>query len=212
MKRAIIDLSLEPRVFTIDNFLSPAECTHMIAAGKAAGLKRGTVSGQDKGIVTEARTNDVAWVPHATDVGTKRIAARVASLVGLPLSYAESFQLIHYGMGAQYKPHFDAFDPRTSAGKRNWQNGGQRLITVLGYLNTPEKGGGTIFPKLDFEVPAEAGKLVVFHNCEAGEIKRHPHSLHGGSPVEAGEKWAFNLWFRAEKRLQPGLTPLKSKS
>ena len=28
------------------------------------------------------------------------------------------------------------------------------------------------------------------------DLTRHPKSLHGGSPVWGGEKWACNLWFR----------------
>jgi len=200
MKRAIIDLSLEPRVYTIDNFVSRTECSHMISRAQEGGMERAEVSGPESGVVSKGRTNSLSWIKHNTDGCTKQLSARIAALVGLPLAYAESFQLIHYGVGAQYKSHFDAFDPRTEGGKRTMKNGGQRLITVLGYLNTPQKGGGTNFPKLKLTVPAEAGKLVVFHNCLPGETKRHPLSLHAGMPVEAGEKWAFNLWFRAEKR------------
>jgi prolyl 4-hydroxylase len=161
---------------------------------------RGWLRHEKKGYVSKGRTNDVCWLDHDIDTAATQIAARVAGLIGMPLSHAERFQLIHYAKGAEYKPHFDAFDPNTSAGKRNWQNGGQRLITVLGYLNTPKKGGGTVFPKLDLTVPAEAGKLVVFHNCLPGLLKRDPKSLHGGAPVEDGEKWAFNLWFRESER------------
>lgn len=201
MKRAIIDLSLEPRVYTIDKFISDTECSHMIARATGAGMKRAFVAGAGEGIVSEGRTNTVCWLDHTADAATSRIAERVAGLIGLPLSHSERFQLIYYGKGAEYRPHFDAFDPETPAGKRTWKQGGQRLITALGYLNTPKKGGGTVFPKLGLSVPAEKGKLVVFHNCEAGTIVRHAKSLHGGAPVEAGEKWAFNLWFRAEARV-----------
>lgn len=200
MKRAIIDLNLDPRVYTIDNFLSSAECKHMIAIGQGAGMTRAFVSGEKEGVLSDGRTNDLCWVDHRRDPGTTRIAENVAALVGLPLSHAERFQLIRYDVGTEYKGHFDSFDPRTDGGKRNLENGGQRVITVLGYLNTVPKGGGTDFPKLDFKVPAEQGKLVVFHNCKPGTDIRHPKSLHAGLPVEAGEKWAFNLWFRAEKR------------
>lgn len=200
MKRAIIDLSIEPRVYTVDKFITTAEASHIISLGMAEGMERAVVSGSKQGVVSRGRTNDVAWVDHTHDSCTRQIATRVAALIGLPLSHAERFQVIHYGEGAQYKPHFDAFDPKTPSGKRNWEGGGQRLITALCYLNTPAKGGGTIFPKLGFRVPAEACKLVVFHNCVAGSTKRHPHSLHGGEPVESGEKWAFNLWFRAGPR------------
>ena len=40
---------------------------------------------------------------------------------------------------------------------------------------------------------------MLFHNLadhEVVDMTRHPKSLHGGSPVWGGEKWACNLWFR----------------
>lgn len=200
MKRAIIDLNLDPRVYTIADFLTDAECAHLISRARAMHMERAKVSGGKEGVVSQGRTNAVCWVDHYADPACKRIAAKVAGLVGMPLNHAERFQVIHYGKGEEYRPHFDAFDPTTEAGKRNWQGGGQRIITVLGYLTNVKKGGATEFPKLKIKVPPEKGKLLVFHNCEAGTVTRHPQSLHAGCPVEDGEKWAFNLWFRAEKR------------
>ena len=38
--------------------------------------------------------------------------------------------------------------------------------------------------------------MVIFHNTTTDISGPHPLSLHAGMPVEAGEKWAFNLWFR----------------
>lgn len=200
MKRAIIDLNLDPRVYTIDNFLSDAECSHLISRAKSMTMERAKVSGTDSGVLSKGRTNNVCWIDHEEDAACKRIAQRVAGLVGLPLNHAERFQVIHYGQGEEYRPHFDAFDPNTESGQRNWKGGGQRLITVLGYLTNVAKGGETEFTKLGIKVPPQRGKLLVFHNCEAGSIIRHPLSLHAGCPVIKGEKWAFNLWFRAEKR------------
>jgi len=200
MKRAIIDLHLDPRVYTIADFVSSAECSHLIARAKTKTMERAKVSGGVEGVLSKGRTNDVCWVDHTADIACKRIAERVAGLVGMPLNHAEHFQVIRYGIGEEYRPHFDAFDPETEAGRRNWEGGGQRIITVLGYLTDVKKGGHTEFPKLNISVPPEKGKLLVFHNCNAGTDVRHPLSLHAGRPVEEGEKWAFNLWFRAEKR------------
>ncbi|MBL4789127.1 MAG: 2OG-Fe(II) oxygenase [Kordiimonadaceae bacterium] len=200
MKRAIIDLNLEPRVYTVDNFISGAECRHVIAAAVGAGMEPAVVVGLSGGQTSKSRTNEVSWLNHDFNAATNRVSKRIAGLVGLPLAHAEKFQVIHYKEGAEYRPHFDAFLPSTPQGKRVMENGGQRLISVLGYLNTPALGGGTLFPKLDLTIPAELGKILVFHNCYAGAYERHADSLHGGNPVEAGEKWAFNLWFRAEKR------------
>lgn len=200
MKRAIIDLNIDPRVYTIDNFLSDAECTHLIARARTQEMQRAKVSGEKEGTFSDGRTNQNCWLNHDSDIGTKRIAERIAALVGLPINYSERFQVIKYGVGEQYRPHFDAFDPETSAGKRNWEGGGQRLITVLGYLNDVPAGGETEFPKLKIKIPAQKGKLLVFHNCKAGTVVRHPLSLHAGCPVKQGTKWAFNLWFRMAQR------------
>ncbi len=207
MKRMIIDLSLEPRVYTIDNFLSPVECKSIIAYARKDAMDRAKVSGPDEGVVSKARTNSVLWVQHYEDKVFTRVARRVASLVGIPLSHAESFQVIHYLPGAEYRSHFDAFDPTTPTGKRNWTRGGQRLVTALCYLNTVQAGGATSFPKLNLTVPAEQGKLTVFHNTIDGTIRKHPNSLHAGMPVESGEKWAFNLWFRARSRQEDPMDP-----
>ena len=40
------------------------------------------------------------------------------------------------------------------------------------------------------------GDVVVFNNCIEGTTEINPDSLHAGSPVISGEKWAVNLWFR----------------
>ena len=82
---------------------------------------------------------------------------------------------------------------------------GQRLVTALMYLNDVDAGGSTGFPKLDLEVDPIPGRMVLFHNVKPkrGRDLRHEKSLHGGMPVHAGEKWACNLWFRAEPYTRP---------
>ena len=70
------------------------------------------------------------------------------------------------------------------------------MVTALVYLNKVEGGGATQFPKLGITVPASPGRMVIFHNTTEDISGPHPLSLHAGMPVEAGEKWAFNLWFR----------------
>ncbi len=200
MKRAIIDLNIEPRIYTIDNFLSPAECKHLIATAKGMEMNRAFISGAKAGAVSDVRTNTVCWVNHFRDTSTKRIANRVAGLVGLPISYAERFQVVHYSVGQEYRPHFDAFDPKSKSAPRTMKSGGQRLITVLGYLNDVPAGGATEFPELGIKIPAQRGKILVFHNCIPGTKERHTDTLHAGCPVEEGEKWAFNLWFRESTR------------
>ena len=125
----------------------------------------------------------------------KTIETRIAKLVNWPVERGEGLQVLHYKPGAEYKPHYDYFDPAHAGSMTILQRGGQRLGTVLLYLNNPEKGGGTIFPDAGgFEASPRKGNAVFFSYS-----KPHPDSksLHGGSPVIAGEKWVATKWLRA---------------
>lgn len=188
----------DPLVHVFDDFMTPEECAHLRQLADP-GLDRAVVSSDKEGVTSDGRTNSVAWVRHETTPGARALALRVSKLVGLPLLNAESFQVIHYGPGQEYRAHYDAYDLDSDRGKRCTARGGQRLVTVLGYLSDVEVGGATGFPKLGIQVEARQGRLLVFHNCHPGTTDRHVDSLHGGLPVVAGEKWAFNLWYRVNK-------------
>jgi len=189
-------LHSEPTIFTLDDIIDAEVCRHLIGLAEPK-RRRAEVSGVDKGRTSSGRTNDVVWVPHDTSPVTRRLAERLAKIVGLPLEHAESFQVIAYEVGQEYRPHFDAYDLSTARGQRCCARGGQRLATLLGYLTDVDAGGSTSFPKLELKVGAKRGRILIFHNCHAGTHTRHPHSLHAGDPVERGTKWAFNLWFHA---------------
>ena len=188
-------LNEAPFVSYIDGFVSNEDSTHLIGLA-ASQMRRAVVAGADGGTKSAGRTNSVDWIPHAATPQTLKVAQAVARLLGAPLSHAENFQVIHYQPGAEYRPHFDAFDIATSRGLRTLQLGGQRITTTLCYLNSVEAGGATAFDKLGLRVMPQPGRLVVFNNCIGETSQRSPDSLHAGCPVEAGEKWAFNLWFR----------------
>ncbi len=127
-------------------------------------------------------------------------AGKLQQSTVIPIRNAEQYQLVHYKEGGEYKPHYDSFDFNTDEGKKNWEPGGQRMLTALAYLNDVEEGGGTGFPNLDVEIEAKKGDVLVFHNTPPDSNKIHPKSLHAGLPVIAGEKWAINLWFRERLR------------
>ena len=74
----------------------------------------------------------------------------------------------------------------------------QPNLFALAYLNDVDEGGATDFPDIGVSINPNKGDVVVFHNCIDGTSDINPKSLHGGSPVVSGEKWAVNLWFRQE--------------
>jgi prolyl 4-hydroxylase len=66
------------------------------------------------------------------------------------------------------------------------------------YLNDVEEGGETYFPKLNFSVAPKKGMAVYFEyfydNHHLNEL-----TLHGGSPIIDGEKWAATQWMRRKR-------------
>ena len=187
--------SSEPLVAVRNDVISPMECAYLIELAKPHIKRAGVVL--DEGFKpSEGRTGSNHWLKYDEDDVVKSIGQRIADIVGLPLENAESMQIIHYGPEQEYRPHFDAFNLSLARGQKAAQWGGQRLLTALVYLNKVEGGGATQFPKLGITVPASPGRMVIFHNTTEDISGPHPLSLHAGMPVEAGEKWAFNLWFR----------------
>jgi prolyl 4-hydroxylase len=192
-------VAADPVVQVIDDFLSPDERRHLIdqAAGR---LGDALVSAVGPARTSSGRTGSVAWVDHDHTTRVRGVVDRVSTLIGIPGCHAESLQLVHYREAEQYRPHYDAYDLETERGRQRTARGGQRLVTALAYLNEVIDGGETSFPRLDVTIEPRPGRLVLFHNVAdrtLRDLTRHPASLHGGDPVRRGEKWAFNLWFRA---------------
>tara|TARA_R110002167_G_scaffold1445_2_gene7088 strand:+ start:11147 stop:11764 length:618 start_codon:yes stop_codon:yes gene_type:complete len=188
-------LSSDPFVCVFDDYISALEIEHILAAGDKL-LAPALVTGPNEGVISPTRTNRNCWIAHRHDEVIEGVCQRISKLAGLPLENAESLQLIHYDHRQEYAAHFDGWDAESEDGKRCMLRGGQRLVTGLLYLNDVPAGGATSFPKLQLEVQARKGRLLLFHNCMLGGTIRHPNSLHGGMPVLEGEKWACNLWFR----------------
>jgi hypothetical protein len=126
------------------------------------------------------------------------IEQRIAALLRWPAKRGEGLQVLRYASGAQYRPHFDYFPPDDPGSAAVMATGGQRVSTLVMYLNAVEDGGGTIFPELGLEVLPQPGSAVHFEYCNSlGQVD--PRTLHGGAPVRAGEKWIVTKWVRQHR-------------
>lgn len=189
-------LSWSPRVFLIENFLTHSECDYMITKARPE-LKRSTVvSVVAEGEVNEARTSKgMFFAKDSGDLVLKNIERRIAELTMLPEENGEGIQVLSYGYGEEYRPHWDYFDNTTEGGALCYHRGGQRIATLIMYLENTEEGGETIFPKVNLKVKPIKGNALLFYNCTP-EGKEDPLTLHGGSPVTKGEKWIATKWLR----------------
>jgi predicted 2-oxoglutarate/Fe(II)-dependent dioxygenase YbiX len=121
---------------------------------------------------------------------------RIAAAIGEPLSHQEPTNFLHYARGQEYAPHFDFFTQAEEVGfAHEFRTIGQRVATVLVYLNDGYEGGETEFPKLGWRFKGNTGDALIFWNLSAtGE--REMDSLHAGRPVTKGEKWLLSKWVR----------------
>ena len=171
--------SADPIVYVVNNFLSDDECEAFVEMGKGK-MERAKVISDDESEFHASRTNDFCWLEHSASDVIHEVSKRFSVLVKMPINNAEQFQLVYYGPGNEYKPHFDAFDKTSKEGQNNWFPGGQRMVTALAYLNDVEEGGATDFPKINVSVKPNKGDVVVFHNCIEGTTEINPQALHGG--------------------------------
>ena len=185
---------LTPRVVVFGNLLSDDECDEMIALA-AKRLARSETVQTDTGAseVNDARTSQGMFFERGEHPVVARLEARMAALLDWPLENGEGLQVLRYGPGAEYKPHYDYFDPEYSGTPSILKRGGQRVASLVCYLNTPGEGGATVFPDVALEVAPLRGNAVFFSYDRAHPATR---SLHGGAPVVAGEKWVATKWLR----------------
>jgi prolyl 4-hydroxylase len=176
-----------PHIVAIRGLFTPAECRYLIDAAtpmlepalivdvKTGGQKRDPVRISDWCGFTWPLENPAV---HALN---RRIAAASGTLP----EQGEGLQVLRYGVGGEYKPHFDSIP-----GFAN-----QRALTVLVWLNEDYEGGETWFPEPKLALKGVTGDAVLFRNL-GPDGRRDPLSAHAGLPVTSGEKLIASKWIR----------------
>lgn len=190
----VVSRQHEPEVVVFANFLSAPECDALMQVAKPR---------LSRSLTVDTHTGNEALHPDRTSQGmfferfenelVYRVETRIAKLLRWPVKHGEGLQVLRYTKGAQYLPHFDYFDPREAGTSALLARGGQRVATLIMYLNTPESGGATVFPDLGLKVTPVRGQAVFFSYAEPLPTSL---SLHGGEPVTSGEKWIATKWLR----------------
>ena len=187
MKVPAQDLDL----FVRRDFLGPADC--------AALIKQIDADRQPSKILADSpdpefRTSETCNLSPKAPL-TRRIEARITGLMGIDPEHGETIQGQRYAPGQQFKAHHDFFYTSEAYWEEMDKVGGQRTWTVMIFLNTPEAGGQTFFPKAKVKITPRAGNLLTWNNLDPyGEPNEQ--SLHQGCPVEAGVKYIITKWYR----------------
>jgi len=183
-----------PRVIVLGGLLSHDECDEIVELARKRLARSETVK-LDTGTseINEARTSEGMFFARGENAVCARVEARIAALFHWPLENGEGLQVLRYQPGAEYKPHYDYFDPAQAGTAAVLKRGGQRVASLVMYLNTPKRGGATVFPDVHLEVGPLKGNAVFFSYDRPHPMTR---SLHGGAPVIEGEKWVATKWLR----------------
>ncbi|HEX5126939.1 MAG TPA: 2OG-Fe(II) oxygenase [Rhodocyclaceae bacterium] len=185
-----------PCVIVFNNVLSDEECDTLIKLSRPRLKPSSTVDPvTGKLEVTGHRISEGMSFRRCEDEFITRIEQRIAKLMNCPIENGEGLAILHYNLGQQYHPHFDYFPPQNPGSQKRMAVGGQRVSTLITYLNDVEEGGETFFPDAGISVCPRKGAAVYFLYCNAqGHVD--PLSLHGGKPVVSGEKWIVTKWMR----------------
>jgi len=187
----------EPRIVLFGALLANSECDELITQTRSHLTDSNVIDVQGGG---EQRHSDrtstgTAFGRGATPLIT-RIERRIAALLHWPMENGEALQILRYAVGQQYKPHYDYVDPNQPGAEPFLARGGQRVGSLVMYLNTPKAGGATNFPDIGLEIAAVKGNAVFFSYDRPYPSTK---TLHGGMPVRAGEKWVATKWLRVSR-------------
>jgi prolyl 4-hydroxylase len=208
-------LSWTPRAFALRNILTPEECDAILGRARAA-VRRSTVidsvTGESK--IDPIRTSKQTFLARESDV-VMALYEKLSAVTLLPWMHNEDLQVLRYDVGEKYDAHEDVGDEGSVSGKELSREGGQRVATVLLYLEEPEEGGETAFPDSEW-IDGWRRDAESWSPCAAGRVAMKPkrgdglmfwsvqpngnidhRAIHTGCPVLRGTKWTATVWVHA---------------
>jgi len=192
----------DPVFAALGNVVDAHECKALIEMAKprlAPSTLVDPMSGRD--VVSDKRASWGMFFRLGENDLVARLDRRLSALMNLPLENGEGLQLLYYPTGAGSEPHHDYLAPTNAANRESIARSGQRVSTLVTYLNDAPEGGQTVFPQLGLAVSPIRGNACYFEYCD-GNGRVDARSLHASAPVTRGDKWVMTKWMR-ERRFVP---------
>lgn len=184
------------RVVAIDGFVSAKDCALMLeeldyAFWRPSAVQVRRANGVVEDRLSLARLSDSAderWFSKPLLACVRRLERRIGERLSAPADHFEPWQATRYAKEGRFDAHFDS-------GHWSGEPAGERQTTVLVYLTTPRRGGGTSFPRLNRAFAAATGRLLIWDNLtEASDTD--PEMLHAACPLTQGSKITLVTWIR----------------
>ncbi|MBD7908034.1 2OG-Fe(II) oxygenase [Sporosarcina gallistercoris] len=178
----------EPLIVVLGNVLSDEECEELIrlATDKVKRSKIGTTREEN-----ELRTSSSMFIEESENAIVSRVEKRIEAVMNIPIEHGEGLQILRYTPDQEYRAHHDFFSAKSHVTNN-------RISTLVMYLNDVEQGGETFFPHLNLTVTPRKGMAVYFEYFY-NDASLNDLTLHGGAPVEIGEKWVATQWMRKQR-------------
>jgi prolyl 4-hydroxylase len=192
----------QPILAVLDGVLSSDECAQLIELARSR-LRPSTivdpVTGEDR--IVDHRDSEGMFFAVRETPFIAMLDERISALMNCPVENGEGLQLLRYGPGAKNTPHFDFLVPSNPANRQSIARSGQRISSLVIYLNNVASGGETVFPEIGLAVQPKKGNAVYFEY--ANSLRQvDQKSVHAGAAVHVGEKWIVTKWMR-ERRFVP---------
>jgi prolyl 4-hydroxylase len=209
MKNNYILLNDTPLIKKWNNFLSKEECQELIEYGKQD-LRPGRIVSNTTGdsMVDYAHRNASVSAAKNPELLLKleSIRDKISEHIGMDKSRFENCVITNYSVGQSFKRHpdyFQSLDTEThkKATQQRCKMGGNRISTIILYLNDVIEGGETYFPWINLKIKAEQSNMIQF-DYGYEDFMNNLRSEHVGMPVLEGEKWIITVWIREQPLTQ----------
>lgn len=195
---------LRPRILLYHEVISDKEI-ETVSKLAIPRFKRATVQNSETGKLEVAhyRISKSSWLEDEEHPHVAAISRRVEDLTGLTTKTAESLQVVNYGIGGHYEPHFD-FARKDETNAFQSLGTGNRIATVLFYMSDVPQGGATVFPGIKVALWPKKGTAAFWFNLLPNGNGDYL-TRHAACPVLAGSKWVCNKWLheRGQEFLRP---------
>ncbi len=189
----------QPVLAILKGVLSDDECARLIDMARDR-LRPSTVvdplTGEDK--IASHRNSEGMFFQLQETPFIASLDRRISELMNCPLENGEGLQILCYRSGAKSLPHFDFLAPTNAANRESIARSGQRISSLVIYLNDVASGGETMFPEIGLSVSPHKGNAVYFEYTNSVHQVDH-RSAHAGAMVNRGEKWVATKWMRERR-------------
>jgi prolyl 4-hydroxylase len=198
----ILDMLNDQGIVVADEFVTPSECDLMLRELKFTHWDDSAVVkyiGDENSPayfskMRKSQTSGQIWFSDELNETLAAIEERLAFLLASSRKHFEEWQATRYGKNDRFDYHVDG---------GNWEStaAGERKRSIIMYLDTPIRGGGTRFRALNRTIAARAGRVLIWNNL-LPTGKCNFAMIHAGLPVKEGTKTILVSWER-ERQLRP---------